>query len=85
MQEDHLVGLFNDIQSAIKAYATEHKIDLVVGYGEPHDKALNRLFPNINRKMQAMDGGGVVPLFLAPHVDISADLTKLLNKRARNE
>ena len=54
--EDNLVALWAETQEAISDYATENGIELVFGFGEPLDKALSDRFPNINRKMNAMDG-----------------------------
>lgn len=42
-------------------------------------------FPNVNRKMQAMDGGAAVPLFVASGVDIAEPVTVLLNTRGRDK
>jgi Skp family chaperone for outer membrane proteins len=86
-QEDNLVQLWKEVQAGIKTYATQHNIDLVIGYGEPLEKELLDVFPNVNRKMQAMDVGGLTPLFMMPGVDISEGVTALLNKqyRARNQ
>jgi Skp family chaperone for outer membrane proteins len=84
-QEQNLIDLWKDVQGAIKAYATDKKIDLVFGYGDPLEKGMMDLFPNINRKMQAMDTGGAVPLFASSRVEISPAVTDLLNARWREK
>jgi Skp family chaperone for outer membrane proteins len=80
-QEDSLVQHWQEIQIAIKAYANENKIDLVLGYGELVDKELRDQFPNVSRKMEAMNFGGVVPLFAAGNTDISNAVVEHLQKR----
>jgi Skp family chaperone for outer membrane proteins len=54
---------------------------IVLGYGDPLDKGMMDLFPNINRKMQAMDSGGLAPLFASPKTDIAEPVTEWLNKQ----
>jgi Skp family chaperone for outer membrane proteins len=83
-QEDNLVDLWRDVQDGIKSYATQNDIELVFGFGDPVDKQLLDLFPNINRKMSAMDNGSAVPLFAARHVEIAPGVVELLNKRERD-
>ena len=80
-QEENLISIWTEIQAAVRTYANENKIDLVIGYGEPCDKALINLFPNINRKKEATDDGYGVPLFVASEVDISQDVVSLLNHK----
>jgi Skp family chaperone for outer membrane proteins len=82
-QEEKLVTIWKDGQDGVKAVAAQHKIDIVFGYGDPLDKDLLDLFPNVNRKMQAMDAGSTVPLFLTQRADISEEVTRHLNRRSR--
>jgi Skp family chaperone for outer membrane proteins len=79
-QEDNLVQLWKEVQDGIKTYATQEGLQLVLGYGDPMEKQLLDQFPNINRKMQAMDLGSTVPLFAAPGVDIAEGVVALLNR-----
>src|SRR5207244_4102201 len=81
-QEDHLVSLWQDIQTGIKTYAIEHHIHIVLGYGDPCDKDLLDRFPNVNRKMQAMDLGNTIPFFAGRGTDISDPVVKWLNRWA---
>src|SRR5262249_21233390 len=78
-QEANLVTLWKNVQAAIKTHALEKNIDIVLAYGDPVDKALLDLFPNINRKMQAMDQGSTIPLFVSSRVDITDAVVELLN------
>ena len=67
----------------IKTVATHHKIDVVFGYGDPMEKELLDLFPNVNRKMQAMDTGSTIPLFVTPRADLSEEVVRNLNSWVR--
>jgi Skp family chaperone for outer membrane proteins len=77
-QEDQIVNLFKEVQTAIQAYAQANGIHLVLGYGEQIDGDLYA-FGNINRKMQGMDLGSCNPLFHVPGVDISQPVADMLN------
>jgi Skp family chaperone for outer membrane proteins len=80
-QEGNLVILWKDVRAAVKEYSKQHGIELVIAYGDPLSKEMADLFPNINRKMQAMDVGGSLPFFIAPGVDISEGVVALLNEQ----
>jgi Skp family chaperone for outer membrane proteins len=82
-QEENLVMLWKEVMMGISAVATDRKIDVVFGYGDPIEKELLDLFPNVNRKMQAMDVGSTVPLFANRRVDISDEVVRVLNDRAK--
>jgi Skp family chaperone for outer membrane proteins len=79
LQEENLVELFRSVQAGIKAHANRHDIDLVLGYGDVLEKDLLTQFPNVNRKMQAMDSGAAVPFALRPQGDISGAVVTILN------
>jgi tetratricopeptide (TPR) repeat protein len=83
--ENDLVALWREMQTAISEYSTQNNIEVVFGYGDPLDKRLTDLFPNVNRKMNAMDGGAALPLFVAPRADISAAIADMLNQWYRAE
>jgi Skp family chaperone for outer membrane proteins len=85
MQEDSLVRHWKEIQAAINGYATENKIDVVLGYADPTEKTLLDQFPNVERKMQAMDQGSTVPLFASVKTDISQGVVEYLHKRRREK
>jgi Skp family chaperone for outer membrane proteins len=79
-QETNLVELWKDVDRGIHRYADRAGIDLVLGYGDPLDNVMLDAFPNINRKMQAMDSGSVVPLFASAKMDIAEPITDWLNR-----
>ena len=78
-QEDNLVELWKDVQGGIKTYADRHRIDLVLGFGDPMEKALLDQFANVNRKMVATELGSTVTYYHSPTSDIAAGVVRLLN------
>lgn len=84
-QEENLLILWKDVQQGIRVCAENRGIDVVFGYGDPmNEKDLN-LFPNVNRKMQAMDHGSAVPLYARHGTDLAEEVTRYLNDRYRNK
>jgi Skp family chaperone for outer membrane proteins len=79
-QEDNLVALWKEVNMGIKAVSEAYGFQIVLGYGDPMEKDLMDKFPNINRKMQAMDLGSSVPLYVHGSVDISPIIVQTLNK-----
>jgi Skp family chaperone for outer membrane proteins len=78
-QEDQLVQLWKEVNHGIQLYAKTRGFQIVLGYGDPMDPKEWDTFPNINRKMQGMDLGGVCPLYIADGIDISMDVVTSLN------
>ena len=78
-QEDNLVTLWKDVNMGIETIAKAWGYQIVLGYGDPMEKEMMALFPNINRKMQAMDMGSSVPLYVHGSVDLSKPVTDTLN------
>jgi Skp family chaperone for outer membrane proteins len=82
-QEDNLVTLWKEVNLGISKVSEAYGFQIVFGYGDPLDKGLMDLFPNINRKMQNMDAGGAVPLYVHGSVDLSHAVTETLNRWAQ--
>lgn len=78
-QEDNLVTLWKEVNTGIDAVAKAYGFQIVLGYGDPMEKEQLNLFPNINRKMQAMDLGSTIPLYVHGSVDLSQVITDTLN------
>ena len=78
-QEDNLVTLWREVNMAIEAVSKSQGYQIVLGYGDPMEKDMLNLFPNINRKMQAMDLGSSVPLYVHASVDLSQWIADTLN------
>ena len=79
-QEENLVTLWKEVDMGISAVAKAYNYNLVLAFGDPIDKETLNLFPNVNRKMQAMDLGSTVPLYIDPSNDISGIVVYNLNK-----
>lgn len=77
--EDNLVMLWKEANECVKVLGKQQGFSLVFGYGDPLDKALMELFPNVNRKMNAMDGGASVLLYMHESADLSTYATQVLN------
>ncbi len=78
-QEDNLITLWKEVNMGIDAVAKAYGFQIVLGYGDPMEKELLNQFPNINRKMQAMDLGSTVPLYVHGSVDLSTAIADTLN------
>ena len=81
-KEKQVPPIWQNIQAAIKAEAIAHKIDLVLGHGDPTDAKKLDHFDNVHRKMQAMDLGGTVPLYVSPRANLSRAVIARLNGTA---
>lgn len=84
-QEENLVLLWNEVNMGIKAVSDAYGFQIVLGYGDPIEKDLLHKFPNVNRKMQAMDLGSTVPLYIHGSVDISPIVVTTLNKWVKDQ
>jgi Skp family chaperone for outer membrane proteins len=78
-QEDNLVTLWKEVNTGVERVAAAYGFQIVFGYGDPMDKETLSKFPNINRKMQAMDTGSTVPLYVHGSVDLSQAIADTLN------
>jgi Skp family chaperone for outer membrane proteins len=78
-QEDNLVMLWKEVNMGIKAVAEAYGFQIVLGYGDPMEKEVLDQFPNVNRKMQAMDLGSTAPLYVHGSVDLSKAVVDTLN------
>ncbi len=82
-QDDNLVRLWKNVQAGIQTHARRERHELILGYGDPLDKAQLDQFPNINRKIQALEAGCVIPFFASPRMDVAPEVTALLNDPTR--
>ena len=78
-QEENLVTLWKEVNTGVERVAQAYGFQIVLGYGDPMDKETLHLFPNVNRKMQAMDLGSTVPLYVHNSVDLSQAIADTLN------
>ena len=79
-QEENLKTLWKEVNMGIEKVSQAYGFQIVLGYGDPLEKGMMDLFPNINRKMQAMDAGSAVPLYVHGSVDLSHAVTETLNR-----
>jgi len=84
-QEESLTRHWTEIQGAVKAYAEQHGIHIVLSYGEPLEIELLNALPNINRKNQAIDTGASVPLLFRNSEDITDGVMNMMRKRRREK
>jgi Skp family chaperone for outer membrane proteins len=78
--EDDLVMLWKESKQCIDKVSQHYGFSIVFGYGDPLDPALKELFPNVNRLMNAMDGGATVPLYVHGSSDLSDPVARTLNQ-----
>jgi Skp family chaperone for outer membrane proteins len=79
-QEDNLVTLWKEVNTGIERVSQAYGFQMVLGFGDPMEKETLNLFPNVNRKMQAMDLGSTVPLYVHGSVDLSQAVADTLNR-----
>jgi Skp family chaperone for outer membrane proteins len=78
MQDEAAVVIYREVQQAVEHYARSNDIELVVHYNDaisPSDM-FNPM--NIQRKMQT---GACMPMYITPGMDITAQITDMLNQR----
>jgi Skp family chaperone for outer membrane proteins len=78
MQDDAAVMIYREVQAAVEHYARANDIELVVHYNDAVAPAdlINPM--NIQRKMQT---GAFMPMYITPGMDITAQITDMLNQR----
>jgi Skp family chaperone for outer membrane proteins len=76
--EQMLIAVYADLEAAVARHAEANQIDLVLTIGEPSGDERMK-FANINRKVAAINTGGIVPLYIRPRVDITQAVLKILN------
>ncbi|NBO91530.1 MAG: OmpH family outer membrane protein [Planctomycetia bacterium] len=75
-QGEQLKILYNDVRVAAYRYAQAHGHDMVLHYNDAVTEQDYNSEQNISRKMQA---GALMPVYMAPGVDVSMDIVKALN------
>jgi outer membrane protein len=77
-QETQLLQLYREVQAAVQQTAQQSGYHIVLGYGDP--PGLDPYaFANISRRMQAMDMGTFVTMYVQTGLDISGDVLARLN------
>lgn len=76
--QEQIVQVFREIEAGIQKYAASNGIHIVLHYLEPEEGKYTA--PNIDRKLNGCGNvGACCPIFMAPGVDISEDVVKVLN------
>jgi Skp family chaperone for outer membrane proteins len=81
--EQFMTVLWRDMELAIRKCAECYGHNLAIAYGDPADQELRNGFPNINRKMVAMDSGDCVPLYVHCSADITDAVAETMLRWAR--
>ncbi len=79
-EQDEMVLLYREVQSAAASYAGPHDFDMVLQYNEPLDPKDYYSPANIERKMGA---GALIPLYYGGGMEISQDVLAMLNAKYR--
>jgi Skp family chaperone for outer membrane proteins len=74
--------LFRDVEEAVKRYATKHDLDVVLQYNDAITREDLLSSQNIARKLQS---GALMPIYSTAGIDISKDITDLLNRNRRKK
>jgi Skp family chaperone for outer membrane proteins len=81
--EDNLLVLWQEINEAARRQAEAQDFTLLLAYGEPALPGQVAPLANINRKLQAVEHGGVVPLYFHASIDITDRVVQVLNDAYR--
>lgn len=77
MEYDRLVQTYKEVQEAVSAYARSRNIELVMHYtdGIGTDAYLPQIF------QRKLSNGACFPMYMSPGLDITQDITNMLNQR----
>jgi Skp family chaperone for outer membrane proteins len=78
-QFDHMVATYKDIQDACAAFCRSSGIELLMHYqeGEGSEMYMPQFFS------RRMSNGACQPIYMAPGMDVTAQVTEMLNARIR--
>jgi Skp family chaperone for outer membrane proteins len=77
-QETQLVQLYREVQAAVQQTAQQNGFHIVLGYGDPPNLDPTS-FANVSRRMQAMDMGTFITMYVQTGLDISGEVLARLN------
>jgi len=77
-QEDQLKTLYMDVRRVVDKYAQSQALEMVMHYNDAVTDDEYWSPPNIARKMQA---GALMPMYMAPGIDISYNIVTTLNSQ----
>ena len=76
--DEQMAAIFKEVCEFAAAQAAKRGCHLIFGFSNP-DGTVTPAIKNITPIMQAMNQGGLVPLYMAAGVDISKDVVNALN------
>jgi len=77
-QEAQLIQLYKEVHAAVQSYGQQNGYHIILAFGAPAE-ADPFAFPSVNRWMNAMDIGSVVPFYVQTGLDVSNDVLARLN------
>jgi Skp family chaperone for outer membrane proteins len=77
-QGDLIVLVYKEVDEAVKTYAKQANIELIMHYNDAVLESDRNSAANIARKMSA---GACMPMFMTPSLDISQDIVNALNAK----
>jgi Skp family chaperone for outer membrane proteins len=77
-QGDLIVLVYKEVDEAVRTFARQSNIELVLHYNDAVLESDRMSAPNIARKMSA---GACMPMFMAPGLDISQEIVNALNAK----
>ena len=80
--DEEMKILFRDVEEAVKRYAANHDLDVVLHYNDAITPVDYLSGQNIARKLQS---GALMPIYSTAGIDISKDITDLLNRNRRKK
>lgn len=80
--DEEMQMIFRDVEESVKRYATSHDLDVVMHYNDAITPVDYLSGQNIARKLQS---GGLMPIYSTAGIDISKDITDLLNRNRRKK
>jgi Skp family chaperone for outer membrane proteins len=84
-QEEQVISLYKEVASAARRHAEKNGFVIVLGVGDPPNPQDLFAFPAVSRKLQVLDAGAMVPLYVHPSVDLTDALIAVLNEAYRKD
>ena len=82
MSDEQMKAIYQDVTDAAKNYAVAHNLDLVLHYNDATTRQDYQSAVNIARRVQTV---ALMPLYATPGMDISEELVKILNEKAKKD
>jgi Skp family chaperone for outer membrane proteins len=80
--DKQMLTLYKEVHKAVGDYAKAHDLELVFHYNDAAEDSDEYWTPaNVARKMQA---GSAMPVYMAPGLDITKEIIKILNDKFRS-